>query len=82
MSLESYALDDTGIDEDIVYKGHIFRNEYQGCSQRLGCVKRKDGVFDIDNICRQQCQNEAAEKSSFFKKKELEHIRKTTGVMV
>ena len=82
LSLEAYALDDTGIDEDIVYKGHIFREEYVGCSQRLGCVKRENGVFNIDNICRQKCQDEASDKSSFFKKEELKHIRKTTGLMV
>jgi len=83
LSLEAYAIENTGIKEDIVYKGNLFRHSYQGCSERLGCItKHKDGSMDIDNECRQKCQNLASEESDFFTKDELNHIRKASGNLV
>ena len=88
MAVEAYAIEDIGIKEDIVYKGNLFRKEYLGCSKRMGCVKierASDGSgssMDIDNVCRAKCQNEAAAKTGFFTKAEVEHFRKIKDAFV
>lgn len=88
MAVEAYAIEDIGIKEDIVYKGNLFRKEYLGCSRRMGCVKIERAVdgsgssMDIDNVCRAKCQDEAAAKTSFFTKAEVERFRKVKDAFV
>jgi len=82
MALEAYAIEDTGVNEDIVYKGNLFRKMYLGCSKREGCIKRKNGPIEINNDCRQKCQNEAVKETGFFTKDEIEHVRKARRTMV
>lgn len=89
MAVEAYALEDIKIKEDIVYKGNLFRKSYTGCSERMGCIKRDSEPEDhsghsmnINNACRQKCQDEAAKETSFFTKAEVEHFRKADETMV
>jgi DNA-binding transcriptional ArsR family regulator len=83
MSLEAYAIENIGIKEDIVYKGNLFRHSYLGCSKRMGCIKKEgNGSMQIDNTCRQKCQDIAIEETDFFTKEEAGHFRKTSGLMV
>ena len=83
MAVEAYAVDNIGVKSDIVYNGNLFRKNYLGCSRKNKCITRhSDGSIDIDNSCRQKCQDEASEIASFFTTKELKEYRKKTDKMV
>jgi hypothetical protein len=74
-AVESYAIENTGIDESVVLKGNRFRKLYFDCSRKKGCVTIEGDEMSVDERCRIGCLEEASKESGFITVEELKRLR-------
>ena len=73
-AVETYAIEDTDIDESIVVKGNKFRKSYYACSQKQSCIKIEEDELNVDNVCRMRCLEKAVKESGFMTLDELKKL--------